>query len=165
MTYIYTVYTVRSKYKTGYKFYSQIFAKYLLLKIALCISYCCATNHPNTHWLRTIVIYPVLASAAWLGFSRPKFGSAGQLCISLQGYRLVGSALPRPSLIQLCSERLSFLGKWATPRPSSHDDGRSTRKGDTQGFSRPRLELTHSHCSVHAIGQSKSHALVDSIWP
>ena len=99
MTYIYIYSLHRSKYKTGYKFYSQIFAKYSLLKIALRISYCCATNHPNTHWLKTVIIYYVLASAAWLGFSRPKFGSAGQLCFSLQDYRLAGSALPRVSLI------------------------------------------------------------------
>ena len=90
----------RSECKTGCRFYSQIFAKYLLLKIAFSISYWCVTSNPNNHQLKTTVIYYyVLVSAAWLKFSRPRFGSAGELCISLQVCRLAGSAIFRESLL------------------------------------------------------------------
>ena len=90
----------RSEYKTGYRFYSQIFAIYLLLKIVFSINYWHVTSNPNNHQLKTTVIYYyVLVSAAWLKFSQPRFGSAGELCISLQFCRLAGSAVFRVSLL------------------------------------------------------------------
>ena len=142
----------RSEYKTGYRFYSQIFAIYLLLKIVFSINYWHVTSNPNNHQLKTTVIYYyVLVSAAWLKFSQPRFGSAGELCISLQFCRLAGSAVFRVSLL---------LGQVALLFMMMIRAQKEEILKDCLGLD---LELVHSLCFLHTIGQSKSHSLVDSV--
>ena len=142
----------RSEYKMGCRFYSQIFAKYLLLKIAFSISYWCVTSNPNNHQLKTTVIYYyVLVSAAWLKFSQPRFCSAEELCISLQFCRLAGSAVFRVSLL-LGQVALLFMLMI-----------RAQKKETLKDWLGLDLELVHSLCCLHTISQSKSHGLVDSV--